>query len=287
MLFEILVEKHYKMGLGINPVSITEKIEVPTVDDLINIYLAGKRTEKQADDWLPFMNFEQLDNIADTMVQQAQIMFNNAMCSFKESGIDIEDPLEMILLLRKFSPLKFEQCFHPSTFDLNRIEVIPFYPTELGSEMIVMRNQIIHQLKKKWPDDILSGHRIVVASADTHTYGLLLVEGVLQAMGAEVINGGVDMDTANLLDLADEVETDLVGISVHNGQALGYGMLFNQLADQRNRRYFLFMGGVLNSILPGDSEPSDVSGQLNAAGIFAENDLEKIIEAILKEKSNP
>lgn len=60
-------------------------------------------------------------------------------------------------------------------------------------------------MKEEGLQGSLDGKRIVIGSGDTHTYGIILVEGVLSAMGAEVINGGVDMDPINILDLADEV----------------------------------------------------------------------------------
>ena len=60
MLFEILVEKKYHMGLGVNPVSITEKIKVPTLQELEDIFAAGKRAEEKAEEWMPYFNFEPL-----------------------------------------------------------------------------------------------------------------------------------------------------------------------------------------------------------------------------------
>ncbi len=38
----ILAERKYKMGLGVNPVSITEKIAVPTLQELVNIFAQVK-----------------------------------------------------------------------------------------------------------------------------------------------------------------------------------------------------------------------------------------------------
>ena len=40
------------------------------------------------------------------------------------------------------------------------------------------------------------------------------------------------------------------------------------------------MGGRLNPILPGHSEPSDVTEMINPKGILAENNLIKTIQAI-------
>ena len=40
------------------------------------------------------------------------------------------------------------------------------------------------------------------------------------------------------------------------------------------------MGGVLNTILPGHSEPSDVKDMINEKGVFADNDLIETIKMV-------
>jgi methylmalonyl-CoA mutase cobalamin-binding subunit len=279
-LFEILVERKYKMGLGINPVAITEKLQVPTLEELQNIFLAGKRAEEYAPEWDRYMDFTYLEEMRDVLVEQGRIFFQNVLEGFQLAGIDIEDPLDMILAIRNFNPLKFEQAFHPSTFDTGSDDIRPFQPTILGRQTVDLRDEIVEQLENEGLGGKLKGKKIVLASGDTHTYGLLLVEGVLSALGAEIINGGVDMDAVDLLDLADEEGTRIVGISCHNGQALDYGRQLDQLSKERRKDYLMFMGGKLNAILPGQSEPTEIADKLIDLGIHAENDLSKIITVI-------
>ena len=277
-LFEILVERKYRMGLGINPVAITEKLRVPTLDELQNIFLAGKRAEEYAHQWDPFMDYSKLEKMRDDLKEQGKIFFENVLEGCRLAGIDTEDPLEMILFIRNFNPLKFEQAFHPSTFDGRNEEIQPFHPSVLGKQTVDLRDEIVDGLKQSGKKEVLSGKRIVLVSGDAHTYGLLLVEGVLTSMGAEIINGGVDMDAADLLDLADEEGTSIVGVSCHNGQALDYGRQLIQLQKERDRSYSIFMGGKLNAILPGHSEPTEIEHMLKELGIMGENDLEKIVD---------
>lgn len=277
-LFAILVERKYKIGMGFNPVSITEKIAVPTLEELMNIFSAQKRAEEKAPDWEKFMDFTKLEEMRDVMAEQGRIFFENALAGMKAAGVDIEDPLEMILMIRYMNPMKFESLFHPSTYNSDSNEVKPFYPTILGKQTQKMKEGIAAQLFEAGLKDSLRGKKVVVASGDCHTYGLLLVEGILNDMGAQTVNGGVDMDPINLLDLADEEGTPLLGISCHNGQALDYARQLRQLAGERkNKQYFMFMGGVLNSILPGDSAPVDVTDMVNELGVFASNDLQKLV----------
>lgn len=279
-LFEILVERKYRMCMGINPVSITEKIKVATVDDLLNILAAGKRCEEMAPYWEKFIDFTRLEEMRDVMVEQGQIFFNNVLAGFKAAGIDIEDPLEMLLALKKFNPVKFEQAFHSTSTDDDSGEVKPFYPTVMGRQTVNQRNEFVEKLKMKGLQGSLKGKKIVVGSGDCHTYGLVLVEGVLHEMGATTINAGVDVDPIDILDLADEENTKFVGISCHNGQALDYGRQILQLAKERGKEYWIFMGGKLNAILPGHAEPTEIGDMLLDLGIHAENDIIMTVEQI-------
>lgn len=280
MLLEILAEKKYKMSLGINPVSITEKIAVPTLEELLNIYLCGKRVEEKAEEWLPLVDFGPLEKLKDTMVTEAKIYFDNAMKAFVQAGIDVEDPLEMLLMLKKFAPQRLESAFHSSTADGMHTEVLPHCPTVLGRQTMEIKEEIVQELKSRGRMGSLKGKKVVVASGDAHAYGLMLVDGVLRDMGADVVNIGVDMDAADVLDAADENNTVFVGVSCHNGQALDYGRLLKELAEERGKRYAMFMGGKLNTILPGETEPADVSGMLADMGIQAENDMKATVEWI-------
>ncbi len=279
-LFTILMERKYHMGLGCNPVSITEKIAVPTLEELINIFTVGKRIEEKAADWDGLIDFTKIEEMSDVMLEQGKKFFENLMTGFREAGIDTEDPLEMILAYRNFNPLKFEQCFHPSTCNENHAEVQPYYPTILGKQTVIMRDEIVEKIKANGLIDGCKGKKIVIGSGDCHTYGLLLVEGVLSICSAQIVNGGVDLSAAELLDLADEANTDIVAISVHNGQALDYGRMLVKLAEERGKKYHMFMGGLLNTILPGHKEPVDVSDMLSDMGINAQNDMAKMVELV-------
>jgi hypothetical protein len=69
-------------------------------------------------------------------------------------------------------------------------------------------------------------------------------------------------------------------VSLHNGQALDYGKQIKKLADTRNKTYTLILGGKLYSILPGESEPTDVTGILEELGVIASNDIAAVIDII-------
>lgn len=280
MLLAILAEKKYHMSLGINPVSITEKIAVPTLQELLNIFVCGKRVEEVADQWLPLVDFSSIEAMKDVMVAEAKTYFKNALEGFEAAGIDVEDPLEMLMVLKKISPPKLEQLFHSTSVNSESGEVKPFYPTVLGRQTAQERQQAVDELLEEGLHNCLQDKKVVVASGDSHAYGMLFVEGVLEQFGAQVAKAGVDMAPVDVLDLADEIGTEYVGISCHNGQALDYGKQLLELAKKRGRKYSVFMGGKLNAILPGDSEPTEIGEMLCEMGIQADNDIKTTVRRI-------
>jgi methylmalonyl-CoA mutase cobalamin-binding subunit len=273
MLLEILVERKYKFGWLINPVAINEKVAVPTLQDLIDITAAGMRLEECVEDWEDLMDFTKLEQMRDLMAEKGLQWFNNALNGFKAAGVNIENPLELIMVIKKFNYPRLEEFFHPSVEETGILK--PYFPTVLGRQTAKERDEIISQLKSKGYTEALSNKKIIVASADGHSYGLVLIDGVFKSLGANIVNGGVAITQPEfLLDLADEEGTDIIAVSVHNGQSLDYAKKLIELATKRDRKYKILMGGMLNAILPGDSEATDVSDKINALGIFASNDLE-------------
>ena len=88
------------------------------------------------------------------------------------------------------------------------------------------------------------------------------------------------MEAAFVLDLADEEDADVVIVSVHCGQSLDYAKLVSEISQKRNKKYNVVMGGMLNAMLPGYTEPVDVADLINEIGVFATNDFEKQINYI-------
>lgn len=283
MLIEILVELKYKMMTAINPVSVTERLRTPTLQELLDITSAGMRLEEKAKEWLPLMDFTALETLRDELIDKGTKFFHNVLNSFKEVGVDIEDPLQIIIMLRRINPCKFEELFHPSIAETGTFT--PYCPSVLGRQTMAMNDEIVTGLKSKGYQDVLNGQKIVVVSADGHSYGLMLVDNVLAEMGAAIANGGVDMEPASALDLADEEGTSFIAVSAHNGQGLDYSKQIINLAEQRGKEYTVFMGGMLNGLLPGNSEPVDVTDLINETGVHASNDLEDLIRAVQNKRA--
>ena len=272
IMFDCLVERHYKMGMALNTIGIAERIAVPTAQDLMDICSVGNRALEGAKYWEDMLDWSSMDEIVEYLKAEGKLFFENTLKVLEAAGINIKDPLEIFMTLKSMNPNRFEKTFHHRVGENGTLT--PKYPTVLGRQTVEMREEIVADIKSKGVQaDALAGKKVVVVSGDGHTYGIVVVDAVLSEMGAEVVNGGVDIDPPTALDLADEEGTKYIGISVHNGQGLDYAKQILELAAKRKKEYHIFMGGKLNAILPGDSVPTEVADKICDLGILATEDL--------------
>ena len=277
-LMMILVERKYKTGAAYTSVPITEKVTIPTLQELLDMTGACQRAELRADDYMRLIDWTTIEKLRDEVKAHSDIMFDNIMNGMKEAGIDITNPIEMMVVFKKMDPTKFEQFFHPSIVNDGKAYVEPYLPAALWSVADDMGKVVAERLRKQGYAEKLKGKRICVVSGDLHFYGSFVVANVLEALGADVINGGNSMDAIDVLDIADEHGVTDICISLHNGQALPYSKLLLSLAEKRNAKYRFFMGGVLTSFVnDNDAEPSDVSPILQEMGLYTTGPVEELV----------
>lgn len=274
-LIESVINLKYNMCGIINPVSITEAQRVPTLDELFNIVKCDIGVERKAKEWLNIIDFTKFEEMRDLLIEKGTKFYHNILDSFQEAGVDIEDPLHMIVVLKRFDPVRFEQEFHPSIAETGHFQT--YVPTPLGRDTMSEKDEIVAQLRQKGYDNTVKGKKVICASADGHSYGLLLIDSVWTEMNASVVNSGTYMEPAFVLDLADEEDADEICISVHCGQCLDYAKQLTENAKKRGKKYNILMGGMLNAMLPGYTEPVDVSDLIKEMGICATNDFEEQI----------
>ncbi|MBO4393205.1 MAG: cobalamin-dependent protein [Spirochaetales bacterium] len=275
MLIESIINLKYNMPAIINPVSITEALRVPTLEELFNIVKCGIGVERKAKEWLEIIDFTKFEKMRDLLIEKGTQFYNNAMEGLKEAGVNINDPLEMIVTLKHFDPVRFEQVFSPSIQEYGSFH--PYVPTVLGRETMEKKEEIVDELKSKGYENALKGKKVICASADGHSYGLLLIDQVWSEMNADVVNSGTYMEPSFVLDLADEEDADAICVSVHCGQILDYAKQLAAQEEKRGKKYKILLGGMLNAMVPGYTEPIDVSDMVEELGISATNDFEEQI----------
>lgn len=278
ILMCILAERRYKTGTMIMPIPITEKVHVPTVEAIKNVLGMASRLEENIEDWETIIDFTRIDETAEVLKEQGKAMFRNILYRLDDAGFDIRDPFHMLMFIKKFDAGLFEETFHPKVTDKGKVK-IKFY-TDMGLLTKNMIDETIEKVEEAGLKNVLKGKRVIVASTDTHVYGVHYVKAVLESAGADVIEAGVDSSVEYIFDMAEEEGIRYIGISTHNGQALGIAGQVLEEEKKRDREYVAFLGGVLNTILPGHTEPSDVKNMINSKGVFADNDMIETIKLL-------
>lgn len=278
ILMTILAERRYRTGAMILPVPVTEKVHVPTIEMIKNALGVCSRLEENIEQWEDVVDFSLIDAMAENLGLQGRKIFQNILEKLDDAGIDIEDPLQLLLFIKKFDAGMFEETFHPNAKDGGSVAVQ--YYTDMGLLTKSMIDETVAEVQAAGLEGSLKGKKILLASADTHAYGIHYTKAVLESAGAEVIEGGVDSSVTYIFDTAEEEHIKYIGISTHNGQALGLAMEVLDEVKKREGDYVPFLGGVLNTILPGHSEPSDVRDMINRRGVFADNNLLETIKLI-------
>ena len=282
MLLEAAVNLHYDLAIAYKPVSITEAIRVPTLEELLHITRCGLGAIEKAAEWEAIIDFSRFETVRDQLIDKGTIFYHNILNALEQAGVNIRDPLEMIVTLKRFDPMKLESELHPSVSETGAFQV--YVPTVLYKQTMQKKNDELAALLHKGYGGCMRGQKVVCVSADGHSYGLLLIRQLWRELDAEVIDGGVYMEPASALDLADEEGAERIAISIHCGQCLDYAKRLIKLARHRNKTYKIAMGGVLNAMLPGYAEPVDVADLIMELGILASNDFEKQVDLFLRAK---
>ena len=280
-LMLVLVVRKYKVPCGYIPVPINEKVTIPTLQEMLDMSCACQRTEEMAEYFEVLMDWTEVELLRDNLLDFSDKMFQNIMKGMKEAGVDITNPTEMLVVLKRMDPTRFERMFHPSIINDGKDQIVPLMPATLWERSERLTESLVNGLKNTEYPEKIKGHRLCVVSGDIHYCGALVISETIKRLGADVFYGGNQLEAIDVLDIADEQGITDICISLHNGQALPYAKLLLQLASARNKEYRFFMGGVLTSFEDESSaEPTDVTALIEELGIHTSVSVEGLLEKL-------
>ncbi len=261
-------ERRYRTGVAFLPNPITEKLQVPTVQEIADIHAAARAAAAKSRDLEGLLDFSSVEADRDVLVEQGRRFFENALRVLTEFGVNVYDPLQMLLGLRRLGAQRLEQLCHPGRRDDALPNgVVPFSPTEFTKRSGEIIRSEVDRIRSAGIAGVIRGQPFIVGSADTHVYGKFVVASVLRALGAEVVDAGVDRDPEHFVALLSQrADRPAVAISTHNGQCVSYTRRLMTLLPADNRPE-VFVGGKLNTIADGDAAPRDASPLLREMGV--------------------
>ncbi len=280
-----ILERKHKTGAFYSAKPVMEAVRVPNVTEIADVVLAcaaGLRKVPEFEEAKIF-NESAINKLKRILVVNGRKFYRNILKGLPELGVDINDPLQLLLAVRRLGGAKLEQMYHPGERDPRKYRgIVPFAPTDLIMMQQMITDFTVDAIRNEKLGDAISGKKIVAGSTDTHEFGLYVLEGVLNAFGASVVHAGVDQDAEQILDVAYKEGTPYIAVSTHNGQCLEWGTNLVEESRRRRQPVTVFMGGVLITIVVGVSEPIDVTDQLSALGIKTCEDINALFKYMAK-----
>jgi methylmalonyl-CoA mutase cobalamin-binding subunit len=277
-------QKTRPAGHAVNPTPVTEAQRIPDIDEIIDAHLLANRLVELEEPLRGLYRDEDIDPIADRIVAGGRRFKENVLAGFQEAGIDIENPFEMLLAIRRVGSKRLEELFGPGVPAPGRLRGrAPVSPShsieqleEMGEGLVARMNGISRQRIES------AGLRACIATTDVHEYGKILIETVLGKLGVTIVDGGTSTDPNDLALRLQTTGADFVALSSYNGVALDFVSDLRRDLGKLGISVPIFVGGKLNRVPDGSntSLPVDISDELAAAGAIVCPGVETMLERI-------
>lgn len=282
LLVDILAQKILPTGHAVNPIPVTEAIRIPEIDEIVNAQMFANRLAARAVNFPELLDVTRADKIADQLVASGKQFQENVLQGLSEAEIDIENPVELMLALRRIGAKKLEREFGPGELRAEQKRA-PVVMATTVTALQARADKLVNALDKNLRVELsASGAVVVTASTDVHEYGKIFLESVLERLGMQLIDCGIAADPDVVAARAKQFHADAIAISTYNGIALSY---LRELRNELQRQQIapmIFLGGRLNQIPENspNSMPVDVTDELRALGATACVRVEDMLEQL-------
>jgi methylmalonyl-CoA mutase cobalamin-binding subunit len=271
-------------GHAVNPTPVTEAERIPDIDEVVDVHLFANRLVELEEKLRGLYRDEEADVAAERIVAGGQRFKENVLAGFAEAGIDIGNPFEMLLAIRRSGSKRLEELFGPGRPTPGRLRGrTPVARSHSIEQLEEMGEGLVAKLPKPAREGIrAAGLRACIATTDVHEYGKILIETVLRGLDVTILDGGTSTDPNDLAAQIRDTAADFVALSSYNGVALSF---VSELKEELRRLSIaapIFIGGKLNRIPDGSntSLPVDISKEIAAAGAVVCLNVEAMLDRI-------
>ena len=277
---DALAQRLRPTGQAIQPIPLTEAERIPDIDEIVEVHLIANRTIELEAPFAAMHDTTEADAAAERIVEGGRRFARAVLDGLGEGGIDTDNPVELMLAIRRVGPKRLEELFGPGEPAPGRLR--GRRPVETSTSIEEMEESgegKVAALDPALRDSIrFAGLRGCVATTDVHEYGKILVETILGRLDVEVVDGGVSIDPNDLAETVARQGADFIALSSYNGVALDFLHDLEEELAARGIDLPIFIGGKLNRVPDGSntSLPVDIGGELEEAGAFVCRNIDDI-----------
>jgi hypothetical protein len=286
LLVDLIGQRLLPTGHGLNPVPVTEALRIPEIDEIVEAHLFANRLAERAGGFEGLVDLEAADEMAGRMVEGGRRFHAQVVNGLEEAGIDVGNPFELLLSLRRIGAKRLEEMFGPGESNQGAIRTrAPLVPGSTIPALEARGEAFVDGLSAHEREFLGgAGFRACVTSTDVHEYGKILVEAVLRQLGVTIIDAGVSADPEEAARLAESESADFIAVSTYSGVALEYLRVLRNEMERSEGTIPIFMGGKLNQIpeTTASSLPEDVTEELKDLDAIVCVGMEDLVRGLLR-----
>jgi methylmalonyl-CoA mutase cobalamin-binding subunit len=265
LLWDMIAQLVCPTAHAVLPLPVTEAVRIPNAKDILQAQVMARRIEESARRMVPHVDLSQARAIKDKLIGPGRAVFVRALAGLKAAGVDIQNPLQMLFVLKKTGPVQFQREFGAGTVD-------PAWPrgrkpvqlTDMFAKTYAASEEIIRALPKAKEKRAV---KVALGATDVHEHALLIIERALQAMGFTPVMLGSELNPVDIVRLAREKAVGMIVVSTYNGMALEVGRALRRELDRLGLQIPVYMGGRLNQGIEGQALPVDATVDLAGLGL--------------------
>lgn len=287
VLFMKMVERRYRLGGAPIAVPVTETERIPSWNEVATVQTISRRLEDYAPLVDPVVDWRKIEALRDELVAGGRVFFDSVITGLSGAGIDVRDPAQMLLVLKRLGSARSEELFGAGAPDPEFLRGRrPVLQTDLVKSTMEERERLLAELQGRREQEAIRGMKVLVTSTDVHEFASFLLTSTLSSVGPDVIDFGINRDPEDIVKAVIETDADAVVITTHNGVARSFGQrLMEELGVAGAGGTPVFMGGVLNEDVEGSDVPIDVRADLNAQGIDTPGSIDRLVDALIERRA--
>jgi len=276
---DLLALRRRHTGHAVTPIPTTEAQRIPSVDEVVDAHKAARGLGARMAALAPLFTTVEAERQAAGLLRRAR-GFHARLLDGLSHVVDIADPAELLLALRRLGPARLENWFADPPDAPDPAMASPFV-----DEIATLAQREIAGLPLHDRETFARrAPRVLVATTDVHFYGKRLIETVVHHLGGRALDGGVSTDPERLAELAAAENIQTIALSTYNGVALSYVRRLRAACAERGVAPRVFVGGRLNEIVEdaGGALPVDVSNEIRQCGAVPCSSVEEMVRELAR-----
>jgi methylmalonyl-CoA mutase cobalamin-binding domain/chain len=278
-LADAIFQRHCPTGHSVASVPVTEAIRIPTAQEIVDGHLTVDMMIEKSKFMEPYINWAKVDAETDVYLATGNLFFERMMNGLDDLGIDIEHAGEVMSALKAIGPKQLEDNFGVGAREKDGLrERVPVRPTDMTKNLNSKKSYALGRIGNI--DNRLVGKKVIVGATDIHDYGKEVIKTIVTKAGATVFDLGSYVTPDELIETIIETEAKAIFISTYNGIALTYATEVVEKIKESGLDASLVIGGQLNENMDGGSLAEDVTDQIKALGVNADNNMDLTVDII-------